>query len=78
MSNLPAGVTVDTPAPAYTLDGEPVDIYEFLDANRTALDPDTGTESDDVLETLYAPLQPGESVTFGGGAAAAFVLARVR
>jgi len=69
---------IDTPAPAYTLDGEPVNIIELLKENWTALNPETGTEADQVLDELYELDEVGKSVTFGGGAAAAFVLARVR
>ncbi len=51
----------------FTLDGEPVDLQELLDANRDGLDPDE-------LDAIGA-LRPGESITFGGGAWATFVVA---
>lgn len=51
---------------SYRLDGEPVDIKEFLADNEEGLDPE---EVDNILA-----LRPGESVSFGGGAAPIFTL----
>jgi hypothetical protein len=63
----------DDPAAAYLLNGEPVDLLAFLDAN---LDPIDGTW-DAMLAECAIALEPGESVTFGGGAAAVSRLTRV-
>ena len=58
--------------PSYTLDGEPVDIEEFISDN-TAEDVAGITELE--VASIRA-LQPGEQIIFGGGAAAEFVLRR--
>lgn len=51
----------------FTLDGEPVDLEELIEANRETLDQDE-------IEALRA-MQPGESITFGGRAWAEAVVA---
>lgn len=53
----------------FTLDGEAVDLEELIDANREGLHPEE-------LDAIRA-LQPGESITFGGGAWATFMVACV-
>lgn len=53
----------------FRLDGEEVDLEELLDANRDGLDPDE-------LDAIRA-MAPGDSITFGGGAWATFVVACV-
>ena len=54
-----------TPVDCYTLDGKPVELAEFLDANPD-LDPDE-------VHAIRS-LEPGDEMCFGGGAAAIFVL----
>ena len=56
------------PSGAWTIDGEPMDVGDFINANWEDLGAD--------LEALYY-CRPGESVTFGGGAWASFVVERV-
>ncbi len=51
----------------FTLDGEPVDLEELIEANRETFD-------EDEIEALRA-MRPGESNTFGGGAWAEAVVA---
>ena len=51
----------------FTFDGEPVDLEELLDENREGLD-------EEEVAAIRA-MQPGDSITFGGGAAAEFVVA---
>ena len=63
--------TTNTPAPMYTLDGHLVDMVEFLRDNQH--DPDF----DGMVEDI-ATLDPGQVIVFGGGAAATFILRRVR
>lgn len=53
-------------AKAFDLDGEPTHIFDFVEANRFELDE---------VERI-AELDPGASITYGGGAAATFVLTR--
>jgi hypothetical protein len=52
----------------WTLDGQPVDLAEFLSDNRETFD----------IETCHiiGALRPGESLIVGGGAGAEFVLRR--
>ena len=52
---------------AFDLDGKPTHIFDFVEANRLELDE---------VERI-AELDPGASITYGGGAAATFVLTRV-
>ncbi len=53
-------------SPKFTLDGEPLDLADFIEVNEL--------ESEQVAALLN--LQPGETMNFGGGAAASFVLRR--
>lgn len=53
----------------YTLDGVPVRLADFLRQNRDGLEP--------AEVSRVNALRPGESIAFGGGAAAVAVLARV-
>jgi hypothetical protein len=53
---------------SFTLDGEPVDIQAFLSANDFS--------PDEIAAIRDLPL--GEEIVYGGGAAATFVLRRVR
>ena len=53
-------------AKAFDLDGEPTNIFDFVEANRFELDE---------VERI-AELDPGASITYGGGATATFVLTR--
>ncbi len=53
-------------SPKFTLDGKPVDLADFLEVNEF--------EADQVASILN--LLPGETMNFGGGAAASFVLRR--
>lgn len=56
----------------YTLDGEPIDLGEFVKANTSkGVSPPENLE--DVLD-----MQTGDTVRFGGGAAASFALKRVK
>jgi len=50
----------------WTLDGEPVDVFDFMEANDLS-----STEVRDIL-TMYR----GDRMTFGGGAAERFTLER--
>jgi hypothetical protein len=54
-------------ARVFALDGEPVDLDELLDANREGLD-------DEEIDAIRA-MKPGDSISFGGGAWATFVVA---
>jgi hypothetical protein len=51
---------------AFTLDGEPVELEEFIDVNRESFD---GKEI-----AAIRTMKPGDSVMFGGGAWAEFLL----
>jgi hypothetical protein len=53
----------------YTLDGDTIDLDQFIEANAECLEPFE-------VDTILA-MKVGESYWFGGGAAASFVLARV-
>lgn len=53
-------------ARVFALDGERVDLNELLDANREGLD-------DEEIAAIRA-MKPGDSITFGGGAWATFVV----
>jgi|GEM_PF-4562236 len=59
-----------TMEPHYLLNGEPVNIAEFLHAN------DEDFTRDDVRAILA--LKPGSKLSFGGGAATLFVVERKR
>ena len=56
-------------APTYTLDDDPIDLVDFIDANTMSLDPEE--------IHLCRNLMPGGEARFGGGASALFVLRRV-
>lgn len=51
----------------FTLDGEPVELEALIHDNRDGLDPDD-------LDAIRA-MEPGDSIPFGGGAWASFVVA---
>lgn len=51
----------------FTLDGEPVDLEALIHDNHDGLDPDE-------LDAIRA-MEPGDSIAFGGGAWASFVVA---
>lgn len=53
----------------YTLDGEPVDLEDFLNVNKDGL-------TKEEVKAVKG-LRPGKSIVFGGGAAAEFVLKRL-
>jgi hypothetical protein len=57
------------PSRSFTLDGEPVSLTDLLDANPEMID--------EAFVRDVASLSVGESIDLGGGAGAAFVLARV-
>ena len=72
----PAGTSLTRPvgshaqgASMYTLDGDTIDLDQFIEANAECLEPFE-------VDTILA-MKVGESYWFGGGAAASFVLARV-
>lgn len=54
-------------ARTFTLDGQPLDLADFLAVNA---------ESDDVDPAAIDALAVGETITYGGGAAATFILKR--
>jgi hypothetical protein len=60
----------DPGAPRYTLDGEDVDLAEFLAQNAESLSPSE--------LHLCRNMLPGKDLELGGGAAATFVLRRVQ
>lgn len=55
--------------PKYLLNGEPVELKAFLEVNKEAF------FKEEIEEALA--LQPGETLTFGGGAAAKSILTRI-
>lgn len=59
--------------PSYTLDGEVVDIEQFIACNTAEY---VACISDEEVADIRA-LLPGQEITFGGGAAAEFVFRRV-
>lgn len=65
-NDIDAGKAIPYPSGAFSLDGEPINLGEFLC--------DNDLEEEQVA--AIANLQPGESMNFGGGAAATFVLRR--
>ncbi len=58
-------------AAEYTLDGEPIDLQEFIDANPRDDNPEV--DPDDIRA-----LKPGGVIFYGGGAAPTTILRRVR
>lgn len=55
----------------YTLDGEPINIEDFIRDNTA---PDVEPLPDEEIAAILA-LKPGEELILGGGAAAEFVIA---
>lgn len=65
----------DAPAADYTLDGEPVDVEEFIRDNTRG---PAWANLTRVQIRRIRSLPPGEEIVFGGGASAEFVLRRER
>lgn len=61
----------EVPMPEYTLDGEPIDLQEFLDANPRDDNPEVDPDE-------IRALAPGGVIFYGGGAQPRAVLRRVR